>query len=134
MGARSCHLRFMLAAKSFSTFITVCLVLCLQIHADCKFDTRRAILYCTSPYIAIHSHDVSMSIITAIISFNMYDIYMIYQPFEQLESLYLECKLITSKNFIGTYFGHMVTISDIGAGPQSRPLPLVLLIFQVIFY
>ena len=37
----------------------------------------------------------------------------------------MECKLITSKNFIGTYFGHMVTISDLGAGPQSRPLPLV---------
>ena len=50
---------------------------------------------------------------------------MIYQPFEQLESLYLEYKLITSKNFIGIYFGHMVTISDLGAGPQSRPLPLV---------
>ena len=49
----------------------------------------------------------------------------VYQPFEQLESLYLESKLITSKNFIGTYFGHMVTISDLGAGPQSRPLPLV---------
>ena len=61
-----------------------------------------------------------------IISYDMYDIYMIYQPFEQLESLYLESKLITSKNFIGTYFGHMVTISDLGAGPQSRPLPLVL--------
>ena len=25
------------------------------------------VLYCTGPYIAIHSHDVSMSIITAII-------------------------------------------------------------------
>ena len=49
-----------------------------------------------------------------IISYDMYDIYMIYQPFEQLESLYLESKLITSKNFIGSYFGHMVTIS---AGP-----------------
>ena len=33
--------------------------------------------------------------------------------------------LITSKNFIGSNFGHMVTISDIGAGPQSWPLPLV---------
>ena len=63
-----------------------------------------------------------------IISYDMYDIYMIYQPFEQLESLYLESKLITSKNFIGTYFGHMVTISDLGAGPQSRPLPLVIYI------
>ena len=52
-----------------------------------------------------------------IISYDMYDIYMIYQPFEQLESLYLESKLITSKHFIGTYFGHMVTISDLGAGP-----------------
>ena len=60
-----------------------------------------------------------------IISYDMYDIYMIYQPFEQVESLYLESKLITSKNFIGTYFGPMVTISDLGAGPQSRPLPLV---------
>ena len=29
---------------------------------------------------------------------------MIYQPFEP------------SKNFIGTYFGHMVTISDLEAG------------------
>ena len=63
-----------------------------------------------------------------IISYDMYDIYMIYQPFEQLESLYLESKLITSKHFIGTYFSHMVTISDLGAGPQSRPLPLVYLI------
>ena len=61
----------------------------------------------------------------------MYDIYMKYQPFEQLESLYLESKLITSKNFIGTYFGHMVTISDLGAGPQRRPLPLVLLYFRI---
>ena len=39
--------------------------------------------------------------------------------------LYLGSKLITSKNFIGSHFGHMVTISDIGAGPQSWPLPLV---------
>ena len=54
---------------------------------------------------------------------------MIYQPFEQLESLYLESKLITSKNFIGTYFGHRVTISDLGAVPQSRPLQLVWLYF-----
>ena len=61
-----------------------------------------------------------------IISYDMYDIYMIYQPFEQLVRLYLESKLITSKNFICTYFGHMVTISDIGAGPQSQPLPLVI--------
>ena len=61
-----------------------------------------------------------------IISYDMYDIYMIYQPFEQLESLYLESNPITSKNFIDTYFGHMVTISDLGAGPQSQPLPLVL--------
>ena len=61
-----------------------------------------------------------------IISYDKYDIYMIYQPFEQLESLYLEPKLITSKKFIGTYFSHMVTILDLGAGPQSRPLPLVL--------
>ena len=60
-----------------------------------------------------------------IISYVMYDIYMIYPPFQQLERLYLESKLITSKNFIGTYFGHMVTISDLGAGPQSQPLPLV---------
>ena len=60
-----------------------------------------------------------------IILYDMYDIYMIYQPFEQLVSLYFESKLITSKNFINTYFGHMVTISDLGAGPQSRPLPLV---------
>ena len=45
--------------------------------------------------------------------------------FEQLWSLYLESKLITSKNLIGTYFGHMVTILDLGAGPQSRPLPLL---------
>ena len=52
-----------------------------------------------------------------IISYDMYDIYMIYQPFEQLERLYLESNLITSKNFIGTYFGHMVTILDLGAGP-----------------
>ena len=66
-----------------------------------------------------------------IISYDMYDIYMIYQPFEQLESLYLESKLITSKNFIGTYFGHMVTIFDLGAGPQRRPLPLVLLYFRI---
>ena len=63
-----------------------------------------------------------------IISYDKYDIYMIYQPFEQVESLYLESKLITSKNFIGNYFSHMVTISDLGAGPQSRPLPLVYLI------
>ena len=41
----------------------------------------------------------------------------------------MEYKVITSKNFIGTYFGHMVTISDLGAGPQSRPLPLVLFKF-----
>ena len=61
-----------------------------------------------------------------IISYDMYDIYMIYQPFEQVESLYLESKLITSKNFIGNYFGHMVTISYLGAGPQSRLLPLVI--------
>ena len=53
---------------------------------------------------------------------------MIYQPFEQLESLYLESKLITSKNFIGTFFGHMVTISDLGEGPQSWPLPLVTIV------
>ena len=40
------------------------------------------------------------------ISYDMYDIYiyMIYKRFEQLESLYLESKLITSKNFIGTFF------------------------------
>ena len=38
--ARSCHLRFTLAAKSFSTFITVCLVVCLKIHAGCKFDSH----------------------------------------------------------------------------------------------
>ena len=44
-------------------------------------------------------------------------------------SWYLESKLMNSKNFIGTYFGHMVTISDLGAGPQSRPLPLVYLSF-----
>ena len=56
---------------------------------------------------------------------------MIYKRFEQLESLYLESKIITSKNFIGTYFGHMVTISDLGAGPQRRPLPLVLLYFRI---
>ena len=49
-----------------------------------------------------------------IISYDMYDIYMIYQPFEQLV----------------TYFGHMVTISDLGAGPQSRPLPLVVMYNQ----
>ena len=61
-----------------------------------------------------------------IISYDLYDIYIIYQPFEQVESLYLESELITPKNFIGTYFGHMVTISDLGTGPQSRPLPLVL--------
>ena len=60
-----------------------------------------------------------------IISYDMYDIYMIYQPFEQLDSLYLESMLITSKNFIATYFGHMVTISDLGVGPQSWSLPLV---------
>ena len=42
-----------------------------------------------------------------------------------LACLYLESKLITSKHFIGTYFSHMVSIFDIGAGPQSRPLPLV---------
>ena len=66
-----------------------------------------------------------------VISYDMYDIYMIYQPFEQLESLYLESKLITSKNFIGTYFGHMVTMLDLGAGHQSRPLPLVLSIFMI---
>ena len=59
-----------------------------------------------------------------IISYDMYDIYMIYQPFEQLESLYLESKLITSKNFIGTYFGHMVTISDLGAAPKAGPCHL----------
>jgi len=59
----------------------------------------------------------------------IYDIYMIYQPFEQLESLYFESKLITSKNFIGTYFGHMVTISDLWADPQRRPLPLVKSLF-----
>ena len=47
-----------------------------------------------------------------IISYDMYDIYMIYQPFEQQESLYLESKLITSKHFIGTYCSHMVSISD----------------------
>ena len=29
--ARSCHLRFMPAAKLFSTFITICLVVCLKI-------------------------------------------------------------------------------------------------------
>ena len=63
-----------------------------------------------------------------IISYEMYDIYMIYQPFEQVESLYLESKLIAFNNFIGNYFSHMVTISDLGAGPQSRPLPLVYLI------
>ena len=40
LGARSCHLRFTLAAKSFSTFITVCLVVCLKIHAGCKFDSH----------------------------------------------------------------------------------------------
>ena len=42
----------------------------------------------------------------------------------------MEYKLITSNNFIGTYFGHMVTISDLGVGPQSRPLPLVCLTFE----
>ena len=68
-----------------------------------------------------------------IISYDMYDIYMIYQPFEQLESLYLESKLITSKNFIGTHFGHMVTISDLGVGPQSRPLPLVVMYIVILY-
>ena len=48
-----------------------------------------------------------------IISYDIYNIYEIYQPFEQLESLYLESKIITCKNFIGTYFGHMVTILDL---------------------
>ena len=50
---------------------------------------------------------------------------MNYPYMSCIKSLYLESKLITSKNFMGTYFGHMVTISDLGAGPQSRPLPLV---------
>ena len=59
-----------------------------------------------------------------IISYDKYDIYMIYQPFEQVESLYLESKLITSKNFIGTYFGHMVTISDLEAAPKAGPCHL----------
>ena len=68
-----------------------------------------------------------------IISYDKYDIYMIYQPFEQVESLYLESKLITSKNFIGTYFGHMVTISDLGVGPQSRPLPLVVMYIVILY-
>ena len=40
LGACSCHLRFTPAAKSFSTFITVRLVVCLQIHAGCKFDSH----------------------------------------------------------------------------------------------
>ena len=52
-------------------------------------------------------------------SYDMYDIYiyMIYQPFEQLECLYFESKLIIFKNFIGTQFGHIVTIFDLGGGP-----------------
>jgi len=69
-----------------------------------------------------------------IISYDMYDIYMIYQPFEQLESLYLESKLITTKNFKGTYFDHIVTISDLGAGPQSRPLPFVEKIIESFYF
>ena len=40
LGARSCHLRVTPAAKSFSTFITVRLVVCLKIHAGCKFDSH----------------------------------------------------------------------------------------------
>ena len=68
-----------------------------------------------------------------IISYDMYDIYMIYQPFEQLESLYLESKLITFRNFICTYFGPMVTISDLGVGPQSRPLPLVVMYIVILY-
>ena len=32
---------------------------------------------------------------------------------------------ITIVMTIGTYFGHMVIISDLGACPQSRLLPLV---------
>ena len=40
LGARSYHLRFTPAAKSFSTFITVRLVVCLKIHAGCKFDSH----------------------------------------------------------------------------------------------
>ena len=36
----------------------------------------------------------------------------------------MECKLITSKNYIGTYFGHMVTISDLGADPKAGPCHL----------
>ena len=40
LGARSFHLRFTPATKLFSTFITVRLVVCLKIHAGCKFDSH----------------------------------------------------------------------------------------------
>ena len=40
LGAHSCHLRFTPAAKLFSTFITARLVVCLKIHAGCKFDSH----------------------------------------------------------------------------------------------
>ena len=33
-------LRFTPAAKLFSTFTTVCLVVCLKIHIDCKLDSH----------------------------------------------------------------------------------------------
>ena len=35
-------------------------------------------------------------------------------------------RAVISIRYGSTYFGHMLTISDLGAGPQSRPLPLVL--------
>ena len=42
----------------------------------------------------------------------------------------MESKLITPKYFTGTYFGDMVAILDLGAGPQSQPLLLVGSIYE----
>ena len=57
LGARSCHLRFTPAAKSFSTLVTVHLVVCLKIHPAANSIVTLAtitwrrpgglILYCT---------------------------------------------------------------------------------------
>jgi len=45
--------------------------------------------------------------------------------FEELLSWNLEYKLITPNYITGTYFGYILAILDLGAGPLSRSLPLV---------
>ena len=55
----------------------------------------------------------------------------ISQSFEELQSWNSESELITPKYFTSNYFGDMVAILDLGAGPLSQPLPLVRLFLKL---